>query len=529
MSDRGRKRRRLSPLSLEAIRAANEDLDDVQGARAYLKPLPHVHTLSSAWQPDATMDAIVDVLSGVQDKAGSVQCMWERKRGSRGRVNPRDLQLYTLDFSPENLAAALWAGFFVFGSEYSFVARPLEERGLMNFELAGPEVKRDDAVDPSGRLILDLSPGSAQRLALGKRSVRTVSVSAARREDAPGGGSGGGTVYRLSVCRAFERSWEAIVSEHGIDWCGFSSVRSAFLALHKHHPLPWERASVGSEGSTSGLPQAPKVISVELWDASRTDELVSAEVGVLCGRCYTCLSLFARRDEYPRCDWVRAQAGVLWLRRAGVELFDAGTTASYYADLFGFQRCESRAQFVRRWREKRGLEIASAPSLESACDDLRGLFDDYIEESRLCGTGGGAVGGGTRAADATAAAAGNGVPGGGTPAAARQQKHTVRLSGLPAGLSELILRKALLAALAPDEGGGSRARFDQIAKLSLVEHLGAAFVTFATAEAATAALALDGSVLPIGNSAGGGGGQIVCVAPHAKKAKSRKAKVGMAS
>jgi hypothetical protein len=115
---------------------------------------------------------------------------------------------------------------------------------------------------------------------------------------------------------------------------------------------------------------------------------------VLCGRAYSVVSLFARTAEYPRCDqvivyylrwswaalpnthvtgghffvnpwsflgggcmsfclsalplfgWavftfagggllcqVRAQAAVLWLRRAGVELFDCGTTAKYYATL----------------------------------------------------------------------------------------------------------------------------------------------------------------------------------------------------
>ena len=56
-----------------------------------------------------------------------------------------------------------------------------------------------------------------------------------------------------------------------------------------------------------------------VWSAG---ELASAEVGVLTGCCYTCVSLAAQTARYPRCDHVRAQASVLWLQRAGVALYD---------------------------------------------------------------------------------------------------------------------------------------------------------------------------------------------------------------
>ena len=73
----------------------------------------------------------------------------------------------------------------------------------------------------------------------------------------------------------------------------------------------------------------PRLISIELWDAGNPDKLVlaSAEVGMLVGSCYSCLSVFADTALYPRCDRVRTASAILWLSKAGVRLFDAGTTA----------------------------------------------------------------------------------------------------------------------------------------------------------------------------------------------------------
>lgn len=46
------------------------------------------------------------------------------------------------------------------------------------------------------------------------------------------------------------------------------------------------------------------------------------------------------------------QATVLRLHQGGIQLFDAGTTAGYFQDLFGFRRT-TRSEFVRLWRKHR--------------------------------------------------------------------------------------------------------------------------------------------------------------------------------
>ena len=136
---------------------------------------------------------------------------------------------------------------------------------------------------------------------------------------------------------AFERTWAAIVEEHGVDWLGFQQVRDAYHALH--------RRDAGA-----------RVLSIELWDTT-SGELASAEVGALVGGCYTCLSLFAKSAEFPRCEHVRAQAAVLWLRRAGVRLYDVGTTAGYYVTLRLYAQDGSHR--VQLWRASRRRALAA--------------------------------------------------------------------------------------------------------------------------------------------------------------------------
>lgn len=46
------------------------------------------------------------------------------------------------------------------------------------------------------------------------------------------------------------------------------------------------------------------------------------------------------------------QATVLRLHQGGIQLFDAGTTAGYFQDLYGFRRT-TRSEFVRLWRKHR--------------------------------------------------------------------------------------------------------------------------------------------------------------------------------
>ena len=68
------------------------------------------------------------------------------------------------------LAAALHAGFFAFGSEFSFPGRSLEERALLNLELGGP-AREPSGEDTGGRIVLELS---RDPLTVGKRAVKTV-------------------------------------------------------------------------------------------------------------------------------------------------------------------------------------------------------------------------------------------------------------------------------------------------------------------------------------------------------------------
>ena len=359
--------RRHVPLRLEAIRDANPQLEDEQGPRAHLRALHGLSQLlvHGGWSEDAVplkaLDRVVDALCGAA--ADDWQEMWERT--SRTPASPCDLQLFTLDVSPEMLAAALFAGFFPFASEFAFPGRPLQERGLINLELGGPEVDRREG-DPGGRLVLDLSDGSTDRLVVGKRCIKTVRA-AVSSEDAPAAGHAPtGTAYRLTVCAAFERAWQQVVAHHGVDWCGFSAIQAAYHALHEHGQAS---AARDEEANIQGLCAAPRVISVELWD-TRLDELVSAEIGVIVGRCYVCLSLFSRNHEYPRSDAARLAASVLWLRRAGVELFDAGTTAEYFASQYGYRRCASRRDFTDLWRAKRTLPLSNPRVLSEPCTDV---------------------------------------------------------------------------------------------------------------------------------------------------------------
>ena len=511
--------RRHVPLRLEAIRNANPQLEDEQGPRAHLRPL---HSLSQllvhgGWSEDAAplkaLDRVVDALCSAA--ADDWQEMWERT--SRTPASPRDLQLFTLDVSPEMLAAALFAGFFPFASEFAFPGRPLQERGLINLELGGPEVDRHES-DPGGRLVLDLSDGSTDRLVVGKRCIKTVRAAVratVSSEDSPAAGHPpAGTAYRLTVCAAFEHTWQQVVAHHGVDWCGFSAIQAAYHALHEHGQ---RSASRFEEANAQGHCAAPRVISVELWDTSRLDELVSAEIGVIVGRCYVCLSLFSRNHEYPRSDAVRLAASVLWLRRAGVELFDAGTTAEYFVSQYGYRRCGSRRDFTDLWRAKRTLPLSNPRVLSEPCVDVRSLLETYQQSL-------------SRASAACRVATPSlphcltpsltpslphsippSLPPSAVPAShwstTRQAKHSVRISGLPPGVSEARLRTAL-AQVAPAVALGA------IERLTIVERLRAAFVTLVSSAHVDVLLGLDGCVLPLIEA------PVVQVVAHGRRANS---------
>eukprot|EP01051_Picozoa_sp_SAG22_P001965 SAG22_NODE_83_length_21704_cov_58.556584_8_plen_490_part_00 len=467
------------PVDLARIRAANPGLDDVQGPRAALLPAEPAVLRRH-------LDGAVDLLSGA---AAPDPAMGLIERESDEPRPPTELQLYSIDDSPELLAAAVWAGFFCFGSPYELPGRNELDRGLLNLELGGP-AREPSGEDPGGRIVLDLSSGCEQ-LVVGKRatkSVRPVVAAASGGGDGGGGGGGGGPfAYRLSVNEAFDRSWQAIIDCHGFDWLGFRQIRSSYDALHRKHPCPWQGHAAADE---------PRVLSIELWD-TETGALVSAEVGCLVGACYSCLSLFANTAAYPRCDQVRATAGVLLLRKAGVTLFDAGTTAGYYITLFGFRRT-SRKEFVALWREHRGHDLdAGRAALHTGCADVRRLLD----ASR------GASNHQHQEQQQTPAVAAD--------AASRQkhpqQKPSVKVDGLPQGTTAADL-SALFASCGT------------VTKATVVGHKGFGVLLFTEQAGAAAALALNGTSQRFGTAGAGTAGVVVSVtAGAAKKAKNKRA------
>ena len=91
-----------------------------------------------------------------------------------------------------------------------------------------------------------------------------------------------------------------------------------------------------------------RLVSICLVD-SRDGRIVSGEVGYLVGAAYSCYSTYCDTSigtgtgpvsvsVNPRADRVRRNAGILWLARHGVKIFDVGTTAQNYVALSGFHR-----------------------------------------------------------------------------------------------------------------------------------------------------------------------------------------------
>lgn len=536
--------RRISALTIAALRRANPNLDDEQGPRALLLP-PSANTAAAL---ERHLDEAADALASEFDNRPAQVAHPELlARESDAPVPASMLQLYALDDSSAMLSAALRAGFFCFGSEFHMPGRPIEERGLLNLELAGPAIEPcGDEI--GGRLVLDLTPGSGQSLVVGKRSIKTV-ASATSTPSAAAPSSSGGFQYRLTVNRAFDRSWATIVASHGVDWLGFSRIREAYHRLHTQQPAPWDArsaasASVASAASavsaavTTAACDTPRVLSIELWalkgplarskpsapDGTRqvspelwdpaavatSAVLVSAEVGVLVGTCYTCLSLHADTAAYPRSDHVRAQAAVMLLRRAGVTLVDVGTTAEYYRVLFGFRRV-SRAQFLAMWRARRGSALHHPAALAHGCEDVRALLEEAREAKlgdvaparrRATAADQGHTAGAPSAGCAARAAGSSdgGVDGG------DKAERSVKVGGLPVGVSAAAL-------------GAAFARCGAVQRASVVEGRGFGVLIFEGQAAAAAALCLDSTAIEL---AGIGGAPILSVAPAPARAKGAK-------
>ena len=143
--------------------------------------------MRSFWRHRANdgLDAAADYLCGTHAQHAALVA-----RKSSTAASPSELMLYTTDDSAEMLAAAIHAGFFCFASEFRMKGRRLEARGLLNLELAGPNLEPSGEV-PGGRIVLDLTPpppagwssASARSRRSGRWAPAAATASAALRTD----------------------------------------------------------------------------------------------------------------------------------------------------------------------------------------------------------------------------------------------------------------------------------------------------------------------------------------------------------
>jgi hypothetical protein len=345
-------------MEFDKVIESNPSLDEEYGHRAELV-LPDVIN-KTEW------DKLVDHLC-------SRKCSLPKKirlrRHSipRTKFNPLAANLYTVSCSTKFLVNAIYAGFFPYGVPYACSDRAIASElcGFVTLELGGMGRERKQEVDPGGRLILEAS-GASIPLVLGKKSLKTIAPHPLSTSVLPSGTF----QYALRVSHDVDGCWQRVVDLHGVDWCGLDCIRTPLLALprlsrnasHQPHSPPLNHPTVASNLSTTGAVSPVYLISVELWD-TLTKQLASAEVGTLCGRAYTVLTLFANTTDYPRCDHVRAQASILHLHRCGVTLFDVGTTANYYRSFFGFKKT-TRSEFVKAWRRHRDIHFHAIDTCE---------------------------------------------------------------------------------------------------------------------------------------------------------------------
>ena len=315
----------------QALRSANPDLDEIQGHRAFLPP-GHGYTCSQ-------LDELVDRMAGTDStdsrkRKRSLQIMLSRS--SRKTLDYSRLMLVTNDWSPLFVARAVYAGFFPFASEVECAEdeQPLEERCLLNLELGGEyREPSGEHADMGGRIVLRRRPDGAFPLKVGKKTIKMLRVARGR-----------GTAFTFRAGASMAVVLDRLRAAHGVDWIGFRRVRDLCTRL------------------AAGSPELPvRAVSLELWAATTDDagghggggeeRLASAELGLVVGSAYTCLSLFVDPAAPPRSDRLRALAAILHLESAGVTLVDVGTSANYFCDI-GFVRT-TRPEFVGAWREAR--------------------------------------------------------------------------------------------------------------------------------------------------------------------------------
>eukprot|EP00035_Acanthoeca_spectabilis_P009669 m.170615 g.170615 ORF g.170615 m.170615 type:complete len:678 (-) comp14798_c0_seq1:5135-7168(-) len=254
------------------------------------------------------------------------------------------------------------------------------------------------------------------------------------RAKSGGSKAGDGWEYTLTVGRRFDEVVARCVAQHGVDWVGFTLIRDTMSTLASTPPeslgdafrmvsielwahraaststatpdlasaastptgTAWRTAGPGGSGSAAhraaALGASLRETPMEVTTAERAEDgvdgdlaggdlagrvLVSGEIGYIVGSCYTCLTLFADEARFPRSSRLRVQAGHLWLARAGVTLFDAGTTAAYFESLHGYKRA-TRREFVSLWRAHRKVPLAAPGVLAEECTDLHGLLQGHL-------------------------------------------------------------------------------------------------------------------------------------------------------
>eukprot|EP00041_Stephanoeca_diplocostata_P017965 m.372384 g.372384 ORF g.372384 m.372384 type:complete len:549 (-) comp20873_c0_seq1:30-1676(-) len=359
---------------IDTIRKYNPNLDEEQAHRAYVRTSDeHKYTIQD-W------DHLVDYLSCADEKSRRIVL----ERVSQVALQPTELQLYSTSFDADTILCAVYAGFFLFGSEFEFPGKSLADRSFLNMELTM------GASAEEGRIVLC----GGRSLAVGKkfsRAFRRHSQHPTSRRSSPGCTQ---SRYRMTINTCFDEVCDRIIEQHGVDWVGFLKIRTAFSRLarqgsfvrQKQRPAPHPCTDAHDYAAVNEFAtDLVRFISIELWDTSAAgaqDSLVSGEIGYIVGSCYTCLSLFTRDGESA--NWLsrlRAKTAVLLLEQAGVQLFDVGCTAEYYCHLHGFEKC-SRKDFVRLWRTHRATELHSPEILARACDDVSVLFEMHQQRLR---------------------------------------------------------------------------------------------------------------------------------------------------
>lgn len=376
----------------------NPGLDEDQAHRACIaEPVPD--TLA-AWDALASAIALKNTpatRAELAEKYGMVLlrpsqpkgCLCHKGGDCTGRcgwvpLTLPNLQLYVANCSARVARQALCAGFFPFGSEFHLPGVALAERSFLNFELVGEGAGREN-----GRVVLDLAGGGVLKGRKARRGfidcvepVADSTVDAwcadALRATAASAPAASGTLDAplrgvMTVNRAFEAVHSGIVAAKGTDWMGFMRVRRMLALLQEH---------TGSDRSETQLVAGVRLVSTELWDAS-TGRLVGGTVGFVVGAAYSMLSLYDLAGAaMPEVGRGLVQATVLRLHHGGVQLFDAGTTAGYFQDLYGFRRT-TRYEFLRLWRKHRRDATSAAAHSTVWADSCTTLHTLLCEGSQI--------------------------------------------------------------------------------------------------------------------------------------------------